>query len=250
MFAPEAGRPARPPPRARRRSGPWPRSRNGSPTAPPTAARWWSSPRARSDTRCSAPCPTSPRPVSGPWSARPPWSTPDGWSSSTSTATRLRGRAARRRRHRRTRTRPARGHRVRPQAHRRRARGHVRRTRPEGTVLITGGTGTLGRLLAEHLVTAHGVRHLLLTSRGGDASVLEGPGGLGELDATVTVAACDATDRDALARLLDEIPDAHPLTAVVHAAGVLDDALISALTRSGWTRSCARRRTPRGTCTS
>ncbi|WP_234337706.1 polyketide synthase dehydratase domain-containing protein, partial [Kitasatospora phosalacinea] len=30
-----------------------------------------------------------------------------------------------------------------------------------GTVLLTGGTGTLGRLLARHLVTTHGVRHLL-----------------------------------------------------------------------------------------
>ncbi|QKV96584.1 SDR family NAD(P)-dependent oxidoreductase [Streptomyces sp. NA02950] len=98
---------------------------------------------------------------------------------------------------------------------------------PEGTVLITGGTGTLGRLIAAHLVTVHRVRHLVLCSRGGD------PGDLGELTglgATVTVAACDASDREALAALLTGIPDAHPLTAVVHAAGVLDDALLSALT--------------------
>ncbi|WP_030248030.1 polyketide synthase dehydratase domain-containing protein, partial [Streptomyces sp. NRRL S-350] len=31
---------------------------------------------------------------------------------------------------------------------------------PNGTVLITGGTGTLGSLLAQHLVTTHGIRHL------------------------------------------------------------------------------------------
>ncbi|WP_141753706.1 type I polyketide synthase, partial [Streptomyces luteocolor] len=99
---------------------------------------------------------------------------------------------------------------------------------PEGTVLVTGGTGSLGRLLARHLVTRHGVRHLLLTSRSGkwheELDEVEAFG------ATVTVAACDATDRAALAGLLDEIPAAHPLTAVVHAAGVLDDGLLGDLT--------------------
>ncbi|KOG23877.1 SpnB-like Rossmann fold domain-containing protein, partial [Streptomyces viridochromogenes] len=34
---------------------------------------------------------------------------------------------------------------------------------PDGTILITGGTGTLGRLVAHHLITHHGARHLLLT---------------------------------------------------------------------------------------
>ncbi|MBL0804038.1 KR domain-containing protein, partial [Streptomyces albidoflavus] len=37
----------------------------------------------------------------------------------------------------------------------------------EGTVLVTGATGSLGGLVARHLVTAHGVRRLLLTSRSG-----------------------------------------------------------------------------------
>ncbi|MEV5978536.1 SDR family NAD(P)-dependent oxidoreductase [Streptomyces sp. NPDC052114] len=99
---------------------------------------------------------------------------------------------------------------------------------PEGTVLITGGTGSLGRLLARHLVTRHGVRHLLLTSRSGNRP--EELDEVAALGATVTVTACDATDRDALARLLDAIPAAHPLTAVVHAAGVLDDGLLGDLT--------------------
>ncbi|GAA1133704.1 hypothetical protein GCM10009577_66820 [Streptomyces javensis] len=103
---------------------------------------------------------------------------------------------------------------------------------PEGTVLITGATGTLGGLVARHLVGEHGVRHLLLVSRRGPAA-----DGMGELrselaglGATVTVAACDAADREALAGLLGAIPAAHPLTAVVHAAGVLDDGVVDALT--------------------
>ncbi|WP_340137795.1 type I polyketide synthase [Bailinhaonella thermotolerans] len=101
----------------------------------------------------------------------------------------------------------------------------------DGTTLITGGTGGLGALLARHLVTEHAVRHLLLTSRRG----IDAPGAaelrdeLTELGAEVTVAACDAADRDALAALLDRIPDAHPLRAVVHTAGVVDDGVIGSL---------------------
>ncbi|MFJ6987321.1 MULTISPECIES: SDR family NAD(P)-dependent oxidoreductase [unclassified Streptomyces] len=103
---------------------------------------------------------------------------------------------------------------------------------PEGTVLVTGGTGTLGGLVARHLATTHGVRRLLLTGRSGK----DAPGAdrlvrdLAEAGAEATVAACDVTDRAALARLLADVPRAHPLTAVVHAAGVLDDATVTALT--------------------
>ncbi|WP_335936432.1 type I polyketide synthase [Streptomyces sp. PTD5-9] len=103
---------------------------------------------------------------------------------------------------------------------------------PEGTVLITGGTGSLGRLLARHLAEHHGVRHLLLVGRGGRTPETD-PGAYEELVASgarVTVAACDTTDRAALAELLASVPDAHPLTAVVHAAGVLDDGLLTDLT--------------------
>ncbi|MER5363446.1 type I polyketide synthase [Streptomyces sp. NPDC002785] len=103
---------------------------------------------------------------------------------------------------------------------------------PAGTVLITGATGVLGGLLARHLVAERGVRRLLLTSRRGDraAGVPELVDELRAQGAEVTVAACDAADRDALARLLAEVPAERPLRAVLHTAGVLDDGLIPALT--------------------
>ncbi|MCC2275220.1 SDR family NAD(P)-dependent oxidoreductase [Streptomyces sp. ET3-23] len=103
---------------------------------------------------------------------------------------------------------------------------------PKGTVLITGGTGMLGGLLARQLVVRHGVRHLLLASRQGpqapEAARLVRE--LTELGATTTVSACDISDRQAVADLLAAIPAEHPLTAVVHAAGTLDDGVLTALT--------------------
>ncbi|AOR34244.1 hypothetical protein BFF78_27165 [Streptomyces fodineus] len=102
---------------------------------------------------------------------------------------------------------------------------------PDGTVLITGGTGVLGALLARHLVREHGVRRLVLASRRGAAA--EGADALVEeltgQGASVTVVSCDVADRAAVEALLDAIPDEHPLTGVVHAAGVLDDGVIAGL---------------------
>ncbi len=102
----------------------------------------------------------------------------------------------------------------------------------EGTVLITGGTGGLGSLLARHLVSRHGMNHLLLVSRRGMAA--EGASRLREeleaMGAHVKIAACDVSARDALESLLGSVAPEHPLTAVVHAAGVLDDGVLSSLT--------------------
>ncbi|MFE5142017.1 SDR family NAD(P)-dependent oxidoreductase [Streptomyces fagopyri] len=103
---------------------------------------------------------------------------------------------------------------------------------PERTVLVTGGTGTVGAATVRHLVTEHGVRHLVLAGRRGP----DAPGArelVAEMTAAgadITAAACDTTDRDALTALLETIARDHPLGAVVHAAGVVDDGLITSLT--------------------
>ncbi|QIS10427.1 type I polyketide synthase [Nocardia arthritidis] len=103
---------------------------------------------------------------------------------------------------------------------------------PDGTVLITGGTGTLGRLVARRLVAEHGVRRLLLVSRQGrnanGANEL-----LGELraaGAAAEIVACDVADRHELTRLFDELRDTHPVTAVIHTAGTLADGVVDSLT--------------------
>ncbi|MFF4756947.1 type I polyketide synthase, partial [Streptomyces sp. NPDC002514] len=102
---------------------------------------------------------------------------------------------------------------------------------PEGTVLVSGA-GSLGGLAARHLVTRHGVRHLLLASRRGRAAegVADLVAELAEQGAEISVVACDVSDRDQVAALLASVPEAHRLTGVVHTAGVFDAGVIGALT--------------------
>jgi len=90
----------------------------------------------------------------------------------------------------------------------------------------------LGLLFAAHLVEQHGVRHLMLVSRSGSSSpavanLIESVWPFG---VEVELVACDTSNREALATVIASIPENRPLSAVVHAAGVLDDALVSRMT--------------------
>src|SRR5260221_4354084 len=102
---------------------------------------------------------------------------------------------------------------------------------PDRTVLLTGATGGLGALIARHLVVENGARRLLLVSRSGPEAegAEELQAELEELGAKVRIAACDVSQRNALAALLDSLPAEHPLGAVIHAAGALADATIERL---------------------
>ncbi|WP_189939382.1 ketoreductase domain-containing protein, partial [Streptomyces sulfonofaciens] len=94
-----------------------------------------------------------------------------------------------------------------------------------GTVLVTGGSGVLGGLVVRHLVERYGVCDVVLVSRSGGVPVgLEGVVGGG---VRLRGVACDVGDREALAGVVGEIGG--ELRGVVHAAGVLDDAVLENL---------------------
>ena len=102
-----------------------------------------------------------------------------------------------------------------------------------GTFLISGGLGELGQILARHLVTEHGVRHLVLTSR----HATEAPASqqlLADLHAlgakSVTVTDCDVSDATQVAAVINAVPKERGLRGVFHLAGALDDGLVEHLT--------------------
>ena len=80
-------------------------------------------------------------------------------------------------------------------------------------MLITGGTGMLGGLFAQHLITSYGIRHLLLVSRRGPtaAGAAELEQRLTRLGAQVTITACDTSNPAELAAVLESIPAQHRL---------------------------------------
>ncbi|MFC5216490.1 SDR family NAD(P)-dependent oxidoreductase [Streptomyces coerulescens] len=100
----------------------------------------------------------------------------------------------------------------------------------DGTVLITGGLGAVGRHIAR-MLAEQGVPRLLLTSRQGadDPRAAEAAAELAALGAEAEVAACDVADAAALADVLDRIGDEAPLRGVVHCAGVLADGVVAEL---------------------
>ncbi|MFD8424554.1 type I polyketide synthase [Streptomyces sp. NPDC059668] len=94
---------------------------------------------------------------------------------------------------------------------------------PRGTVLVTGGTGAIGARVARWAVERGAEEIVLVSRRGPDApGAPELETALRAMGARVTVAAADVSVREEVAALLER----HPVDAVLHTAGVLDDAVI------------------------
>ena len=109
--------------------------------------------------------------------------------------------------------------------------------RSEGTVLVTGGLGFLGLLVARWLVEEMHVRHVVLLGRSApEPEVSEVVRGLAAEGAKVSVVSADVTDRAALQRVLDGLPADLPLRGVIHAAGVLDDGTLPEQTAARFER--------------
>ncbi|MFM9557556.1 type I polyketide synthase [Streptomyces caniscabiei] len=104
---------------------------------------------------------------------------------------------------------------------------------PDEAVLVTGGTGTLGALVARRLVTHHAARRLVLLSRSGprapEAQALRAE--LADAGADAEIVAGDIADPDAVDRLHDVLARLGArLGGVVHCAGATDDGAIGSLT--------------------
>jgi acyl transferase domain-containing protein len=105
--------------------------------------------------------------------------------------------------------------------------GAPARIRDDCAYVITGASGALGRHVARWLVR-QGARHLILVSR--SAPKLDG------LDADVRIVNADVAHADSLEAVFDT---ALPIKGIIHAAGVLDDALLHAMTRKHFERAFA-----------
>ncbi|MBV9822452.1 MAG: SDR family NAD(P)-dependent oxidoreductase, partial [Actinobacteria bacterium] len=99
------------------------------------------------------------------------------------------------------------------------------RCRPDATYLVTGGLGTLGLAVAEHLVD-RGARHLVLAGRrepsGAVADRLEA---LRERGVEVHPVSLDIGDPEQVSKVLTTLA-MPPIHGLVHAAGVLDNRLL------------------------
>jgi acyl transferase domain-containing protein/NADPH:quinone reductase-like Zn-dependent oxidoreductase/NAD(P)-dependent dehydrogenase (short-subunit alcohol dehydrogenase family)/acyl carrier protein len=108
-------------------------------------------------------------------------------------------------------------------------RSHGRLT-ADATYLITGGLGGLGMVTANAFVES-GARNLVLTSRRSPSDeVRRAVQDLEELGARVTIRLADVSVGAEVAALLDDIRETMPpLRGIVHAAGILDDAVVAHL---------------------
>jgi pimaricinolide synthase PimS1 len=95
---------------------------------------------------------------------------------------------------------------------------------PDKTVLITGGTGQLGQLIAHHLITHHHIHNIHLIARNATTTPLNPQ--LTQLNANITTTNCDITNQHQLSQLLTPLT----LTAIIHTAGTLHDTPIHTLT--------------------
>ncbi len=107
--------------------------------------------------------------------------------------------------------------------------------RADSTYLITGGLGGLGLLIAQWMVEKYGVKHLVLVGRSAAKPAVSNQlKALEEAGASVVVAQADVSQSEQIAQVLADIePSQPPLRGIIHAAGVLDDGV---LTSQNWAR--------------